>query len=450
MRPAIFTLLLYSFFIIGSPSLLGQSQDSTKLNIKFNMGLGAVTTEYPFSNDIQIDPAINTRRRSLPLKKYYLGKLTDQPHEHGSIFTHFSTKTTFKKDYVFYANLLMEYRGESYGANDLNNAVVFPFLYGQLKDTIRIKRRPVELFLHIGDLFQYRLNQGLQVYNVDIQAMIVRMKYEDWQFQIVHLPDHSRGIGVALEELFSFNLSRFFEDHKINFAFELNSNSPYQDPLSSTLLPNQYYTHLSLDYEYQLEDIGKFYAQIGARKFDTNFNQEAIAFLVGADLELQKEDLSIQLRPELRYYAKNYNLGYYNPTALFRDNSISTHYGNTVGRYLYPLKNYDYPYSQWAVFTEYQNQNVLGYGLNVELDKKLWNNFGVRFLADFLGIRADESNHQTFLYTWNIYYEPTDDLYIRTMVTNKVMNLDAHFQTFYQLKHPALGLELRKTLEGIW
>lgn len=95
-----------------------QDSDSSKINIRFNIGIGATTTEY-FSDEINIDPLIVQQRRNYPTNSYTTGFLTDLPHEHGSIFTNFSSKTTFKPGYEFYANLLMEYRGESYGANDL-------------------------------------------------------------------------------------------------------------------------------------------------------------------------------------------------------------------------------------------------------------------------------------------------------------------------------------------
>ena len=109
--------------------------ESTKLHMEFNIGLSGISSEYPISDDILLDAHIRNRRTARP---YFTGKLTDQPHEHGTIYTQFSTKTAFRKDYVFYVNLLMEHRGESYGGNDLNNIVVVPQMYGRLQDSIRI------------------------------------------------------------------------------------------------------------------------------------------------------------------------------------------------------------------------------------------------------------------------------------------------------------------------
>jgi hypothetical protein len=427
----------------------GQRADSSKFKILFNLGVGAVTTEY-YSNKIVIDEPIAQQRARFPVNSYYTGELTDQPHEHGAMFTNFSAKASFREGYDFYTNLLLEYRGQSYGANDLNNAVVFPQFYGRLADSIQLGAHPLAISLHIGDLFQYRLNQGLQVYNVDLQAVILNLQYRSLHFEVVHIPDHSRGIGVGMEELFSFNTGWAYRTHRFNFSFDLNSNFPFNLPEYSRTLPNRYYTHLSFDYKYQWNPNNYGYLQIGTRNIEGGFSAETAAALIGAQIETSLDKLQLQFNPEVRYYSRLYNLGYFTPDNFFRDNAISEHYANTVGRFLYPLKNYYYSFNQWAVFTEYQNQDVLGLSGNFKADYKINDKLGLLLELDYLGIGREKALFNYLFYTWNFYYQPMPGLYIRTLFTNKAMNLDAHYQTFYMLRTPSIGLEMRKVLTPVW
>lgn len=442
-------LICFSCLLLVPPILQAQSTDSTKIKTRFKVGAGAVTTEY-FSDEIRIDRHVYIQRALRPSKNFFTGELTDQPHEHGSIYGILSSKTSFKPGYDFYANLMMEYRGESYGANDLNNAVVFPQLYGRLKDTLSLKSKPLHLMVHIGDLFQFKLNQGLQVYNVDVQAMLVELEYENYHFKIVHMPDHSRGIGVGLEELFSFNLGWRQKQHRFNFAYEFNSNVPYNFASPSIPLINTYYTHLSFDYEWQWSPDNRLYFQLGSRRINEQYALNSSAIVAGAEMLYTSNKIKWTIKPEIRYYSSLYNLGYYTPYVLFRDNSTQLDYANTVGRYLYPLKNYNYPFSQWAVFTEYQEQDILGVGLNTDLNIQLGRKTGMSINGDYLGVDSDAGFFSYFFYTFNLYYEPVKGMYLKGLLTNKTMNLDAHFQTFYQTKIPSIGLELRKDLDPLW
>ena len=443
------SLLLYFLLAIAFPSLSQTSvKDSTKLNIRFNVGLGGVSTEY-FSNKIVMDEELYFNRSAKPSSfgDYFTGKLTDQPHEHGAIFSHFSSKTTFKPGYYFYANLYMEHRGESYGGNDLNNVVVTPFMYGRLRDTFNFLKKPMEIFVHIGDLINYRMAEGLQIYNMDVQGVVLQLEREGgYFFKVVHLPDVSKGIGLGLEEIFSFGIGKNFEGrHKIQFSFDYNSNMDGGRYV--------YFKHLSLAYSHSIGQENKLYFQMGSRSINGGFTPNTSAFLIGGNWELKNNKLKVRINPECRYYSSLYNKNYFNGgRALYRDLGNPSHYSNTVGRYLYPLKNYYYPYSQWAVFTEYRNKNILGLGLLANVEYQILPKFKASVTADFLTIQQKSSFDTPiyFFYNIDLYYEPARGLKIGGMLTNKAMNLDAHFQTFYMTRHPAIGLHVRKDLDVYW
>ena len=418
-----------------------EKADSSKIKMEFDIGLGGISSEYPFSKKIEMDQRIAAQRSSY--SDYFTGYITDEPNEHGAIHTILSTKTTFRKGYEFYANLLMEHRGESYGGNDLNNTVVVPQMYGRLRDSLKIGGKSVEAFFHVGDLINYKMANGLQIYNIDVQGVILQLKHQNHYFKVVHLPDVSKGIGLALEEVFSFNLGSTFGKHQVNLSHDWNSN----------MLSNgtyTYYSHISLAYNTMLSEQLEFYSQIGSRKMPKDFSLQSSAAVLGFNTSFEFDKIQINLQPEFRYYSSWYNRNYLTPKVLYRDTNNPTTYSNTVGRYLYPLKNYYYSFSQWAVFTEYRNQDVTGMGLLADVKYQISNRLEARLELDFLRVKGERSGFNYFFYTWELYYKALKDLKIGFLVTNKTFNLDTHYQTFYMTRLPSLSLHLHKPLKPYW
>jgi hypothetical protein len=65
---------------------------------------------------------------------------------------------------------------------------------------------------------------------------------------------------------------------------------------------------------------------------------------------------NLNLKNSIRYYSSNYNKG-------FKDTNVR--FGNPLGQ-LYPIKNYFRSLSQWALFTDYQETDVINYELGIE------------------------------------------------------------------------------------
>lgn len=106
--------------------------------------------------------------------------------------------------------------------------------------------------------------------------------------------------------------------------------------------------------------------------------------------------------------------------------------------------------SQWAVFTEYQGNDVSSAGLLWNTTFKVSKHFKTALDLDYLYVRSDGEAFHYLYYTWRFYYQVIQNMRIGTFLSNKAMNLDAHYQTFYMLRAPAIGLELRRTLDPYW
>ncbi|MEM7105930.1 MAG: hypothetical protein AAF502_22535, partial [Bacteroidota bacterium] len=103
-----------------------------------------------------------------------------------------------------------------------------------------------------------------------------------------------------------------------------------------------------------------------------------------------------------------------------------------------------------AVFTEYPRQYVFGAGLVAEAQYRIGKNFKTKLLFDYLGIKAERSGYNYLFYTWELMYNPWQDLSMGIMLTNKHMNLDTYYQTFYMTGPPSINIHFRKPLDVFW
>ena len=124
---------------------------------------------------------------------------------------------------------------------------------------------------------------------------------------------------------------------------------------------------------------------------------------------------------------------------------------NTVGRYLYPLMNYNNQFSQWAVYTDYQYQNIAGLELRANVQwqftEKISAKINVESCTLFKEYKTQGKNPFTYLFfTTVIVYNAVKNINIGLELGNKTMNLDNHYQSFYMCKQPLIDFYIRKEL----
>jgi len=193
------------------------------------------------------------------------------------------------------------------------------------------------------------------------------------------------------------------------------------------------------------------YSQIAIRNQnkDSSGYLKRIAYVLGCQFEIDRKKSNITGSIEYRYYGKYFNWGFFNNTkSLYYRDRYSLFYGNTLGNACYPLQNYLRPFSQWAVYTEYQRRNVRTLIVRFKSNIQISHDFALNIEPDFNLLEV--SGERLFLYSFfnaNLEWKPTDVISLYAGITNKGMNLDKHYQTFYLYKIPVVMLSISYQLQ---
>ncbi|HET7152515.1 MAG TPA: hypothetical protein VFJ29_02020, partial [Candidatus Kapabacteria bacterium] len=180
----------------------------------------------------------------------------------------------------------------------------------------------------------------------------------------------------------------------------------------------------------------KLYSQIAFRAaYGISSVMSRTAFLAGIAYRGETKDFTWDGSFEYRYYGGLYNAGYHNYDVYYRDTTLGE-YANSVGPHLYPLQNFDRPFSQWAVFTEYQDlKDVTGYTCYLKAKYIFYDRIFASATLDLNYIKVE--NIPDFLYPFydiGIGWEPVKGISFTISRTNRAMNLDNSYQTLYMYK----------------
>jgi hypothetical protein len=355
----------------------------------------------------------------------------------------------------------MEHRGMSYGLNDLNNIVIFPLYKFDFHESYFLLRDSLKISFQQGCFTNNKLHQGLKIYNIDTQGINLRFDWNNLTFQIHDVADLSYGIGLDLEELTDVSLlyKKIFQKGKY-LTLGINTS------LNSYLLPNlvnttvyhgiEKYNNYGTFGDFTFSENSRIYFQYELRNAPYVNIKENSGILVGGEFKKRYPKFEISFNPEIRYYGWMYNYGHKNDSVNYRFSdkkttftNVSQLYSSTIGRYLYPLMNFNNQFSQWAVYTDYQYQNIAG----IEVRAKIHWFFSEKFSLIAEGesctlikeYQSEGKNTFTYLfYTNSLIYRIANKFTIRFEISNKAMNLDKHFQTFYMSKKPYIGFCIRK------
>ncbi|HUV37363.1 MAG TPA: hypothetical protein VMX58_10530, partial [Patescibacteria group bacterium] len=119
----------------------------------------------------------------------------------------------------------------------------------------------------------------------------------------------------------------------------------------------------------------------------------------------------------------------------------------TVGNYLYPLGLFHRPFSQWAVYTDYQERDVQSFIFRADASCRLPGDCTAICKLDFNVI--DASGEESYLYPFydiGFGWAPVSGTSITLSHTNRAINLDTHYPTLYQLKSGLLMLTFQGAL----
>lgn len=402
---------------------------------------------------VRLPPYLAVRRPDDPDLRYLWDlqddKATDSPMAHGASFVEFAFEDSVSRDLSIQASLTADLRGYSFGVFNRDNVAVYPkyfasYLWESDNDAARAYKYPIGLAAQAGTFQDDRHYEGLQLYNLDYQAIYVHAQVGRVRFSHLHIGDMRSGIGLGVDDWVDYRVS--LEDWAVwdDWTADLRLGATdYDDFTSDSWLD---VGNLSLGLE---RDRTRLYGQIGFRPIPGGFDWRLkYASLLGAYSEGDHGWMDHETRMEWRHYGGVFNYERSQQDVYYRERYDDDGFGNFNGPQLYPLEAIDRPFSQWAVFTEYDKRYVDGLTLHTDLEFDIQRSHTFRVELDLNTIFAE--GEDVFLY-WFYSAGPVvraaEDAYLSLSLTNKTMNLDKHYPTFYQLTRPVVQFEIRREFD---
>ncbi|MBI5323744.1 MAG: hypothetical protein HZB41_00405 [Ignavibacteriae bacterium] len=423
----------------------GELQNNDSLNLNFHLSGKHIAHMNDDMGQVNLPEALSIRRPFEPgLQQRWelLGDyMTDNPLRHGASFINLSTHASYRGINAK-VNIFAEHRGASYGTLTLKDIVLFPKFYFAFDTSFNISDEKFSLGVSVGNYDNINLYEGLNLNNLDVQGDNWYVKWRNLKFEYNKIADLLYGIGLNMDDANDYIISleqlEFVNNFFLTLKFGLYSYNSYLTQFSEN---NDGMTFSAAVY---YKDLVKFYMQYGKRNNDYTFysNSESSASLAGLATKYSDNIFNVNAKAEYRRYGKFYNLYYYNQSIYYRDTARRT-YSNNVGPELYPLYYYDRKFSQWAVFTEYQGMDISC--LTLQLDSKVFiiDKFYLYANLDINQISAE--NYEPFTYAFidiGAGYEVLKGNFIGIGITNKAMNLDNSYPTFYEYANSVVKLEI--------
>jgi hypothetical protein len=292
-----------------------------------------------------------------------------------------------------------------------------------------------------------KIMEGLQIYNMNWVGNEFYIKWKNLKITYNTIGDLEYWIGLNIGDGKIWSIT--YEDLEIikGYKFNFGYCSFNEDKQFIHYLNNEYYGYYvqssTVNYSISIknEDF-RLYSELGFRNKIPNHPDDLkynAGLLIGFEYKYKDENLKLKLNADYRYYGYQFNLG-------FKDTTIDSYSdgSGTIGRNYYPIYMYDQnKFSQWAVFTDYQNRNIEGYSLIADIDWYFYDKFILFGEFDINAINADYE--QVFVYPFYRYglgFQPVEGANIKLSLTNRIINLDKHYPTLYLMNNPAIMISL--------
>lgn len=366
---------------------------------------------------------------------------TDNPMGHGASYLRFHTWYHATEGVDIYGSIEVNNAGFSWGPYNTYNISFLPRYYADTKRQFTIARTTFTIQAKVGYFENFRDYEGLTMYNLDMQGMQGALSYKKFSLSTTSVTDLQNTVGLNIDGTRTQSLS--LQELRIGNRFNADIRAGH------TKYIGPQYGISSMDFSAVLyERIFRAYAQAAYRFNDSFAPHHNYALLVGLKAKIMSVKWHINITAEYRYYGIGYNDG-------FRKEQ-NTHYrktdrpagSNFIGDQVYPISYNNRPFSQWAVFTEYNGKEwVAGYTAAVNITYVIKRHFKAISDFDFNWIKAKEE--ALFLYPFyktGFKIEPIKGTYVAAYVTNRTLNFDKHYTTYYALKNPSFQIEFRRDI----
>jgi len=457
----LFFLIVFILIPIGcllNANSLKYQQGKLKFDIGFLMLYHSSISDSPYYSKILLPDFIRKKREDNPLISGNESEyLTDNPLFHGASCIDLSAHYELTKGISLHANLVCEHRGISYGPYSTPAMIVYPYYKGIIENKFQLFGRQFKFYGSFGHTLNARLYEGLNFYNIDVQGIELFLKTGHWKLKFHQIGDLFNGIGLNIGDLIDYSLS--IEDISISSHLKshlrLGVSNVINDlnmllwnfsfSLFSTSKPGfSVYSQVS----FKSCESGE---EIDEKKYDNSekgglFKKKGL--LLGFKIANSSSKFQFHLVQEFRYFSKIFNAGFINEDVCYRDPNGET-YNNTIGPNLYPLYLFNRPFSQWAVYTEYQSKDVLGISSLIGVEHCLYKDINIILGLDFNVIFA-EAEKAFFYPFYNVGFSwvLSKNAEVSLSLTNKAMNLDVHYPTFYLLQEPYVLIKISKKIDN--
>jgi hypothetical protein len=424
------------------------AQDSTrKVTFKIGAEFWGTYVTHPYN------PRIHRSQYLRDIQRYSFDDydtLKDSPLKHGALYAAVKTTTSLTPGIHVKFDMYGEHRGVSYGMYNKQNVVLYPVFQLQIKDSLNLFHRKFIIDATVGDFLDARLDEGLFIYNMDVQGGVGSVSMGKWKATAQWFGDLTRATSLNIDDVISLSLSRGLgQQNKTRVGLAITGMNLPHERIENHLYYSAFARHsfkqtnVYLQAGIQGDDRGGFY---------DNRLKTQLAVVAGGNTNLSYGKLTAAATAEARYYGSSINILHNVNYVRFRDPSGDL-YANTVGEFLYPLRNYDKPFSQWAVFTEYGGCDVFGATLRGKLNYQVSKKTAAIVEYDINYIAAAEntfynSGHSkseivySFI-TAGYYYKPLRNFEAGIIISNKGMNLNLGYPTFSQFLKPYVGYKIR-------
>ena len=454
----IFTLVA---FVAVSASPRNEAADSTTIKSRFKYGLELGAYYQVTNKQITLPTMVGIPREGQPIiqRNWWLNdkNATDNPFWHGAAYATLHCQYNIVGN-SFYAlgSLTGELRGVTYGVFNRQTLLLFPQIRVCYHDSCTIRNRKFKVEAELGNFNNISLAERLTLYNVDVQGGSLKLSYGHLGFEYFHTAilfgKIQQSHADAIQHFFTYRTNPNQETRywkiAIGYCYPWDTYSE---------LPEHGDANITAVY---IDDNGlRIYGQVGRRSNALNNGTLKYAGVIGIKKEATFGRVTLRGRAELRYYGVGYAIQNRNYLDINYRDIASSGFPNTVGSTLYPLRNYDRPYSQASVFMEpqYRNYNIGGATMYVDAHIRLIQSLYALLNIDWNRITewdavtvgpATSAHYVYFFYKTGLYWKTAKDIQFFIGLTNKAMNLDNTYQTFYEYKSPCLQLQITKTVKG--
>jgi len=380
----------------------------------------------------------NLAQRNPELRK---DRLTDNPLLHGAAFNEIILNAS-RAGFGLDGRVLMEDRGMSYGVYNTHNATVFSRFRVFADSSFSILGEEIDFGIYSGHFDNITLGKGLTLYNIDTQGNRFYIGWKNLRLGYDTVADMEMTYSLNIGDVYNYHIS--LEEIDLFRGFSLGLQAGEYDYVSGPPEMESVQKQISIAFEVKRGNVFRLYSETGLRKHaGTYFDRiDQSANVVGADFNFDNSFITLDIKAERRYYGRYFNEGFRSPdqTFNFRDNDLNV-YNNTVGTHLYPISNFLRPFSQWAVYTEYQNRDVSSYILQADCRYNLPAGFFLDALLDLNYM--DVSSEDNFLYPFYSLaagWKPLEGTAVSVGLTNRAMNLDEQYPTLYLLESPVIEM----------